>query len=289
MRDEYYADSYEKLPILEDQRPALLPGVRANDADFPHNPTPVDRPFWKTMVGRGSAQAWDARNVFGLKIMDESPGPQAVFCFHRFGRTETRLPDGRIVYIGGEHEDFYDPDFYIYNDVVVVRGRDEGDAEEEEEDAGDASDADSDVSDSYRSYVEYMKEEKIKDNLKWAVSAAGAGPADIDIYGYPKDVFPPTDFHTATYYKDESSGREYIYVIGGLGYGDGPHRAAMLVHRLDLRDYSMQRVATSGETPPPRVDTDQERKAELEGGRILYTVGSDGYILSLADRRWSKA
>ncbi len=31
----------------------------------------------------------------------------------------TDLPDGRRVWIGGEHEDFYDPDFYIYNDVIV--------------------------------------------------------------------------------------------------------------------------------------------------------------------------
>lgn len=39
-----------------------------------------------------------------------------VWCFNRFGATRTKLPDGRTVCIGGEHEDFYDPDFYIYND-----------------------------------------------------------------------------------------------------------------------------------------------------------------------------
>jgi len=32
----------------------------------------------------------------------------------------TELPDGRTIYIAGEHEDFYDSDFYIYNDVVVA-------------------------------------------------------------------------------------------------------------------------------------------------------------------------
>jgi hypothetical protein len=31
----------------------------------------------------------------------------------------TLLPDGRAVQVGGEHEDFYDPDFCIYNDVFV--------------------------------------------------------------------------------------------------------------------------------------------------------------------------
>jgi hypothetical protein len=31
----------------------------------------------------------------------------------------TGLPDGRVVCIAGEHEDYYGPDFYIYSDVVV--------------------------------------------------------------------------------------------------------------------------------------------------------------------------
>jgi hypothetical protein len=30
------------------------------------------------------------------------------------------LPDGRQILIAGEHEDYYDPDFFIYNDVVVT-------------------------------------------------------------------------------------------------------------------------------------------------------------------------
>ena len=37
----------------------------------------------------------------------------------RFGQTLTRLPDGTVVEIGGEHEDSYDRDFCIYNDVFV--------------------------------------------------------------------------------------------------------------------------------------------------------------------------
>ncbi len=38
----------------------------------------------------------------------------SVWCFGRFGATRTKLPDGRIVSIGSEHEDPYDPDSYIY-------------------------------------------------------------------------------------------------------------------------------------------------------------------------------
>ncbi len=45
------------------------------------------------------------------------PGP--FWSWQRFGRTSTRLDDGRIIHIGGEHEDFYDENFCIYNDVVV--------------------------------------------------------------------------------------------------------------------------------------------------------------------------
>ena len=47
----------------------------------------------------------------------EDVGP--CWSFDRFGRTETMLPDGRLVRIGGEYEDHYDADFYIYNDVIV--------------------------------------------------------------------------------------------------------------------------------------------------------------------------
>lgn len=37
----------------------------------------------------------------------------------RMGQSRTRLSDGRTFWIAGEHEDYYDPDFYIYNDVIV--------------------------------------------------------------------------------------------------------------------------------------------------------------------------
>lgn len=36
----------------------------------------------------------------------------------RMGQSKTQLADGRTVWIAGEHEDHYDPDFYIYNDVI---------------------------------------------------------------------------------------------------------------------------------------------------------------------------
>lgn len=43
-----------------------------------------------------------------------------VWSFSRYGRSVTPLPDERLVLIGGEHEDGYDPDFCIYADVTVL-------------------------------------------------------------------------------------------------------------------------------------------------------------------------
>lgn len=86
----------------------------------------------------------------------------------RMGQSETILPDGRHVFIGGEFEDYYDPDFFIYNDVFVV-------------DPSNASDA----SDPH---------------------------ANVVIYGYPHDAFPPTDFHKAFLVNN------HIWIIGSMGY-----------------------------------------------------------------------
>jgi len=96
-----------------------------------------------------------ARDFFKVP-MNREDGP--IWTFERYGSTRTELPDGRVICVGGEHEDHYDPDFHIYNDVVVF----------------------------------------------------GLG-GKIEIYGYPIEVFPPTDFHSATVVGDE------IVVIGCLG------------------------------------------------------------------------
>ena len=49
-----------------------------------------------------------------------SYGGNPGWCFNRFGRSLTELPGGTRILIAGEHEDHYDPDFFIYNDVVIV-------------------------------------------------------------------------------------------------------------------------------------------------------------------------
>ncbi len=81
------------------------------------NPQRMNYPFWKAMV-LGGANAYQAR----VHFEQERLGGEAVWCFDRFGKSINELPDGRIIEIAGEHEDYYDEDFCIYNDVIVHRG-----------------------------------------------------------------------------------------------------------------------------------------------------------------------
>lgn len=81
------------------------------------NPQEMNEPFWLGMIRSGlSAYAAHALIDSGG---DSSDGEQPVWSAQRFGQSITFLPDGRIVQIGGEHEDSYDPNFCIYNDVFV--------------------------------------------------------------------------------------------------------------------------------------------------------------------------
>lgn len=81
------------------------------------NPEVVKEPFWLAMIHDG-VNAYAARQKFGVE--GGSCGQaDPVWCADRFGQSITFLPDGRVVQIAGEHEDGYDPDFGIYNDVFV--------------------------------------------------------------------------------------------------------------------------------------------------------------------------
>jgi hypothetical protein len=111
---------------------------------------------WQWLV-RDGRSAWQAREHF--QASHDAP---AGWTFQRFGATATLLPDGRIVCIGGEHEDSYDSDFWIYNDVVVLTP-----------DATMVGGA----------------------PLAGPLNVATCG---IEILGYEPAVFPPTDSHSAT-------------------------------------------------------------------------------------------
>jgi ankyrin repeat protein len=79
------------------------------------NPERMHVPFWDAMI-RSGTNAYAPRDRFAATC---GATTEAVWCAQRFGQSLTFLPDGRAIQIGGEHEDFYDQDFCIYNDVFV--------------------------------------------------------------------------------------------------------------------------------------------------------------------------
>ncbi len=82
------------------------------------NPEEISEPFWHFMV-KSRWGAYGARRHFGGRdSLLQRPDP--IWCNDRMGQSMTLLPDGRALFIGGEHEDGYDPDFCIYNDVIVI-------------------------------------------------------------------------------------------------------------------------------------------------------------------------
>lgn len=236
-----------------------------------HNPEQMDVAFWKLMIQQ-NWRAWDARTQFDRAFQahlarlfadppstdtvagsaeekvpvraEQSPPYEcggAVWSSDRFGRSCTRLPDGRVIWIAGEHEDSYDPDFYIYNDVIVIHP---------------------DLS--------------------------------IDIYGYPRAIFPPTDFHTATLVGDQ------IYIIGCLGYHGTRQPGITPVYRLDCQTYQIEPVATQGDNPGWIYKHQAEYSAEKHAikitqgeiflnweGKQQFKQNRKTYWLDLATGEWS--
>ena len=185
------------------------------------NPDRMNNPVWEWLI-ESKWSAYSASRHFGVESREcTNPG----WSFARFGRSATALADGRQVLIGGEHEDFYDADFYIYNDVVVRHpdGR-------------------------------------------------------VDIFGYPRDVFPPTDFHSATL----ASGR--IVVIGGLGYPRDRKPGATPVVVLDVSSFSASTIVTTGEMP----GWIHRHSATLAGdGAAIVVSGGQTVVGDVYDQRFS--
>lgn len=201
------------------------------------NPERLDNPVWEWLVRTGIS-AFEAAQQFGApSAMTFGPG----WCFDRFGRSRTQLPDGRELCVAGEHEDYYDPDFFIYNDVVVRHpdGR-------------------------------------------------------VEILGYPTEVFPPTDFHSAT-----PVGHR-VWIIGSLGYAGQRRVGFTPVYALDLATMAIHPVTTSG-SPPGWIHRheaawDADASAiRIRGG--LLDTGEDGagflenldeWLLHLPEARWER-
>ncbi len=201
------------------------------------NPDRMDNAVWEWLV-RTRISAYQAtQRLDGPSALQAGPG----WCFDRFGQSTNLLPDGRVVSIAGEHEDHYDPDFYIYNDVIIQHpnGR-------------------------------------------------------VEIFGYPKAVFPPTDFHSATLVSNR------IVLIGNLGYSADRRPGTTPVRVLDLTTLVISTVPTVG-TSPGWIHDHQATLAE--DGRSITVVGGrldrsgqdrslvenlDDWRLQLEDWRWER-
>jgi len=201
------------------------------------NPERLNNPVWEWLV-RSRLSAYSAtERLQGASAFDAGPG----WCFDRFGQSSTSLTDGRTVLIAGEHEDHYDRDFYIYNDVVVRHA-----------------------------------------------------DGTIDVFGYPRGVFPPTDFHSATLVGNR------IIIIGSLGYPADRKPGTTPVLILELDTCAISQVVCSG-TPPGwlhkhTASLSADRTSIVVRDGILVRGGADSSLveniddwrLHLADWRWER-
>ena len=199
------------------------------------NPQKCEFEFWYDMV-RAGVGAWHAKNTF-----EDQDNPEPVWCYDRFGKSLTSIGDNEYIEIAGEHEDSYDPDFCIYNDVFHHRAN-----------------------------------------------------GEIVIYEYPRDLFPPTDFHTATLVEN------HIYIIGNLGYPGERLYGTTPVYELDIESFEIQPGSTSGDMPGWIYNHSATLKnpstIRIQGGDILEMVedteqhrfNSDDFELDLNTLTWTR-
>lgn len=200
------------------------------------NPQPMTNPVWQWLAGRRELNAYMANAHFdGPSAMEVGPG----WCNNRFGQSTTTLPDGRALAIAGEHEDHYDPDFFIYNDVIVT-----------------------------------------------------ASSGEVEVYGYPREVFPPTDFHTATLAGDR------VVIVGCLGYPSQRRPGFTPCFALDTSSLAISPLVTTGEPPgwifkhTAELSTDG-RTLTVRGGERVVDSGDlrenfDDWSLDLESLAWSR-
>ena len=232
-------DSDENAPgpevteaIFAKWRSALC-GVVSDEDEIPKD---VTNPYWLWLF-RNQIDPYSAREYFKGNL-PTTPGP--CWAGNRMGMSTTQLADGRTIWVAGEHEDHYDPDFFIYNDVIVR------DANQE-----------------------------------------------ILIYAYSRNAFPPTDFHTATLYENESK----LLLIGALDYTDNRKPGTTRVQSLDLDTFAIKQIETTGQGP----GWIHRHKASVDpdGTGIIITDGSvfDGetylenindWHLSFSDWKWTQ-
>lgn len=117
----------------------------------------------------------------------------------------------------------------------------------------------------------------------------------IEIFVYPEDVFPPTDFHSATLVGSQ------IILIGNLGYVSQRRVKHTQVYILELDTWEIRKVETSG-TPPSWIYEHLANLIEngqsilLETGKVLqerqkddfsHVENIDDWELNMEDWSWT--
>ena len=80
------------------------------------NPEAFLPAFWREQMRTNESGFSAAADIVGV---DRAHECAPIWSFQRYGRSMTWLQDDRLIVVAGEHEDHYDADFYIYNDVTV--------------------------------------------------------------------------------------------------------------------------------------------------------------------------
>lgn len=187
--------------------------------DYPYNPTDI------------SHICLDTKYIYKVNDSDESSlddsdddfddGFRKRWVPYRIGTSVTKLNDGRVIMIAGEYEDYYDPQFFIYNDVIVFDK---------------------------------------KDNT-------------LKVYGYPKSVFPPTDFHEAILIDNT------IWIIGTLGYQDQhTSNEPIQVCSLNINTFEITKHNCIGEIPRKTSfgnSLNRNSKCELHSSGKIYVKTED--------------
>lgn len=242
--DLFNDDVYENYTDPDDLMTTLIEGRDLSNLEFNatdslewsnpkfgiENPSIINSDHWTSCIYSKKA-AYVIRNEYNTRNIP-------VWCFSRFGQSITRI-NGKEIFIGGEHEDYYDEDFYIYNDVVVVNS----------------------------------------DN-------------SVEIYNYPKDIFPPTDFHSASLINDQT-----ILIIGSLGYQEERQYRFTPVYALNINDFKIEKVITHGEFPGwiyehKAILSEDNTSIKIVGGNFVESENLleniDEWELDLETFKWTR-
>lgn len=184
----------------------------------------LSNPYWSWLIRSGES-SWAANEHFGGP---SSYGGTPMWSAQRFGQSTTQLPDGRTLLVAGEHEDHYDPDFFIYNDVIVRHpdGR-------------------------------------------------------IEVLGFPEDIFPPTDFHSATWMDGQ------LVLIGNLGYTQQREVGKTQILIIDTYTWKIRNQPSAGEGPGwiHRHEAAMEDGFIIVRGGMVWTATNGGLVENFDDWR----